>query len=65
MGCLIDEYKLNIFCRCIGCEKYKGTRKDFTRYCEAYSEKIPPRIWNGENVDCKFFKKKVAPVQQK
>ena len=55
----IYEYKLNLFCVCLGC-KHKKIRNDATRYCKAHPQKLPPEIWNGKNVDCPFFE----PIQQ-
>lgn len=55
MGQVIDRYKLNLFCRCLECEQYKGAKNDFVKYCGAYKTGIPPEIWNGRNVECKHF----------
>ena len=32
----IDRYKLNLFCVCLNCSKYRGSRNDFSKYCDAY-----------------------------
>ena len=58
MGCVIDRYKLNPDCICVGCKKYKGTRNDFSKYCEPYPKSLPPKIWNGKDVECKYFERK-------
>lgn len=59
MRITIDEYKLNLFCICLRCDKYKGTREDFTKQCEAYKRKLPPEIWNGKNAECPYFEEKL------
>lgn len=55
MGCVIDRYKLNLYCVCLNCRKYRGSRSDFSKYCDAYPQLLPSKIWNGENVKCKYF----------
>ncbi len=31
MGCVIDRYKLNLYCVCLNCRKYRGSRSDFSK----------------------------------
>ena len=39
------------FGRNYNCSKYKGTRNDFSKYCDGYKKKLSPDIWNtgGKN----------------
>lgn len=54
----IDRYKLNIFCVCLRCSKYRGSRNDFSKYCDAHPKNLPSEIWNGKNVKCPYFEEK-------
>ena len=42
MGCVMDRYKLNLYCVCLNCRKYRGSRSDFSKYCDAYPQLLPP-----------------------
>lgn len=63
MGYVIDRYRLNLYCRCLGCANYRICRVPHS--CKAYPKEngIPPKVWNGENAQCEYFKEK--PASQK
>ena len=50
----IDEYKLNLYCTCVGCRHCK-TRNDASKYCIAHPKKLPPEVWNAKNAECPDF----------
>lgn len=54
---VIDEYKLNLYCICVGCRHCK-TRNDASRYCIAHPKKLPPEIWNAGGAECPYFEER-------
>jgi hypothetical protein len=54
---VVDEYKLNLYCTCVGCRHCK-TRNDASKYCVAHPEKLPPKIWNAKNAECPYFEER-------
>lgn len=54
----IDRYRLNLYCTCLECENFKPNLVPHS--CKAYPKRngIPPKVWNGENAECKYFKSK-------
>ena len=58
MSYRIDGYNLNLYCRCLECKNRNHEGKAHS--CKAYQKEngIPPKVWNGENAECKYFKSK-------
>ena len=52
---VIDRYKLNLYCTCLGCEQFQPSKKErLPHSCNAYPKQngIPPKVWNGEYEKC-------------
>lgn len=55
MGYEIDRYKINLYCRCLDCKKYKPSKIPYS--CKAFPKRngIPQKVWNGRDAKCKYF----------
>lgn len=58
---VIDRYKLNLFCTCLGCEQFQPSKKErLPHSCNAYPKQngIPTKVWNGEYEKCEHYEPK-------